>query len=151
MGHILRARLSFEGLHCNKKPLRHSGRRFHQNKTQTLVSPEHITLERLGLSGGRGKNQLKSLLSYSSRSSPWTSSTSSQGSTPNAAASFRRVLGCAPRLPNSSSAMVALETPERSESSICENDALSLSSLRRLVLSTLILPRQASCTIIGLK
>jgi hypothetical protein len=47
--------------------------------------------------------------------------------------------------------MVALETPERSESSICESDTLSLSSLRRLVLSTLILPSQASRTIVRLQ
>lgn len=100
--------------------------------------------------GGRVQNQPKSLLAYSPRSPHWTSPTSSQGSTPNALASLRRVLGRAPRLPNSRSAMVARETPEISESSICENDALSLSSLRRVVLSTFILPYRTFQTIVSL-
>ena len=46
--------------------------------------------------------------------------------------------------------MVARETPEISESSICENDALSLSSLRRVVLSTFILPYRTFQTIVSL-
>jgi hypothetical protein len=40
---------------------------------------------------------------------PWASPTSSQGTTPNALASFRRVLGRAPRLPNSRSAATNTE------------------------------------------
>jgi hypothetical protein len=77
---------------------------------------------------------------YSTRMPPWTSLTSSQGSTPNALASFRRVFGRAPRLPDSRSAIVAREIPERSANSICEYDARSLNSRRRVGFSTPIPP-----------
>src|SRR5215217_3293687 len=40
LGHILFPLFRFLGLHSNKKPPPHSGRRFHQNKTQFSSTPQ---------------------------------------------------------------------------------------------------------------
>jgi hypothetical protein len=60
-------------------------------------------------------------------------SESSRGSTSSASAIFRRVFGCAARLPASSSAIVARDTPDFAASSTCDRDARSRSSLRCIV------------------